>query len=185
MQINILRIVAEIAIESYVISLVLFILFIAFLKTSSHCKAIFFNSINLLGLLGMFIAFSDELYFLFKTPKRNSELIIYEAYKKDWLLFVPMIGFLLFIIIFFQGKRRRNMRWSFIGLSLFGWIKLSNFLHNWLLYQQYVHKPIKLLIHFFSITKDSIWFYVLFIVGIFAIAWIDYKGGFYHKEMKI
>ena len=77
MQINILRIVAETAIESYVISLLLFTLFTFFFKISSLRKAVFLNSINLLGLLSSLVILGDEIYFLLKinSTQSNRQLV--------------------------------------------------------------------------------------------------------------
>lgn len=185
MQINILRIVVEIAIECYVISLILFTLFTFFFKISSLRKAIFLNSINMLGLLSSIVAFGDEIYFLLKTPKRNSELIIYDSYQKDWLLFIPMISFLLVIIVFLPSKRRQNMGWSLVGLLLLVWIWLNNGLQRWLMYQEHSHKPAKFSVHFFSVTKDALWFYLLFVLGTFSIAWMHHKIVFSNRSPKI
>jgi hypothetical protein len=185
MQINIPRIIAETAIESYVISLILFILFTFFFKISSLRKAIFLNSINMLGLLSSIVAFGDEIYFLLKTPKRNSELIIYDSYQKDWMLFIPMISFLLVIILFFPKKRRQNMGWSLVGLSLLVWIRLSNGLQRWLMYQEHSHKPAKFSVHFFSFTKDALWLCTVFVLGVFCIAWMHHKMVFSNRSPKM
>lgn len=185
MQINILRIVVEIAIECYVISLVLFTLFTFFFKISSLRKAVFLNSINMLGLLSSIVAFGDEIYFFFKTPKSNYELIAYQAHNGDWLRFAPMVGFLLIIIVLFQGKRRRNMGWSFVGVLLLVLIRLSDGLYRWLIHQEYSHKPAKFTVHFLSFTKDALWLYMVFVLGIFSIAWMHHKIVCSNKSPKI
>ncbi len=185
MQINILRIVVEIAIECYVISLILFTLFTFFFKISSLRKAIFLNSINTLGLLSSIVTFGDEIYFFFKTTKRNFELPVYLGHKGDWLILAPMVGFLLVIIIFLPRKRRQNMGWSLIGLLLPVLIRLSNGLQRWLMYQEHSHKPAKFSVHFFSFSKDALWLYVVFVLGTFSIAWMHHKIVFSNRSSKI
>jgi hypothetical protein len=185
MQINIPRIIAETAIESYVISLILFTLFTFFFKISSLRKAVFLNSINLLGLLSSIVILGDEIYFLLKIPKSNYELIVYQEHNGDWLRFIPMFGFLLITIIFIQRKRRQNMGWSLIGLSLLVWIRLSNGLQRWLMYQEHSHKSAKFSVHFLSVTKDALWLYVVFVLGIFSIAWIHHKIVFSNRSPKM
>jgi hypothetical protein len=185
MQIDIPRIIAETAIESYVICLLLFTLFTFFFKISSLRKAVFLNSINLLGLLSSLVILGDEIYFLLKTPKSNYELIVYQEHNGDWLRFIPMLGFLLVIIIFLPRKRRQNMGWSLIGLLLPVLIRLSNGLQRWLMYQEHSHKPAKFSVHFFSFSKDALWLYVVFVLGTFSIAWMHHKIVFSNRSSKI
>jgi hypothetical protein len=184
MQINILRIVVEIAIECYVISLILFTLFTFFFKISSLRKAIFLNSINTLGLLSSIVTFGDEIYFFFKTTKRNFELPVYLGHKGDWLILAPMVGFLLIIIVFLARKRRQNMGWSLVGLLLLVLLKLFDGLHSWLMHQQCLHKPPKILPYFISIN-NTLLLYIMFFVGIFSTAWIHHKIAFRNRSPKI